>query len=150
MKNHHRFKIPVPSGPRFRWVLPNDLREVKLLAFQQGVINATEERKQGKELSQEAREAGSIEAALLWEKEVKAGRVGCNQPVTFRKTFSDMCTRIHQSMYSYWLESPEVYKNFVHRPPQQRELNARQIAELYLDTVEHKIAANEPIVFTWE
>lgn len=147
--NNHRFRMPGTSDPRYRFHLPDDLREVKLIAFQQGVISATEQKKQGLELTPEAIEAGSISAALLLEKETHAGRVGANDPVLFRKTFADMHAQIWQAVYAYWNEAPEVFSSFMRRPVPQQQSNARQIAELYLDQVEQKIAAGESIQFAW-
>ena len=149
-KNKHRFHFPISTGPRYRWVLPDDLRAIKLMAFAQGIINATEQRKMGgQELSQEAIKAGAIESALLIEKQVHAGRAGCNDPVAFRKVFSETCARIWSAVFAYWLEAPEVYSLFVRRPAQQQVANAHLMAERFLDPVERKIAAGEPIEFTW-
>lgn len=148
-KNNHRFHMPGTSGPRYRWNLPQDLRAVKLAAFAQGIINATEQRKQGHELSLDAIEAGAIEAALLLEQQVHAGRAGCNDAVLFRKTFSALCAKVWAAVYAYWLEAPEVYTDFVRRPAQQQAANAHLMAEQFLDPVERKIANGEPIQFAW-
>lgn len=119
------------------------------MAFAQGIINATEHKKTGLKLSPEAIEAGSIEAALLVEHEKRGGKQGANDPVRFRKTFADMCTRIWKATYDYWEVEPDIYAQFQRRPPAQRVANARIMAETYLDQVEQLIAEGKPLVFDW-
>lgn len=149
MKRKHLFKFPTSSGPRYRWRLPEDTRAVKVEAFAQGLISATEQKKKSLELSPEAIEAGAISAALLVEKERVKGLQGCNNPVEFRKTFADICTRIWIAILEYWEAEPEIYRSFQRRPPQQRMANARAMAEQYLDPVEQLIADGKPILFDW-
>lgn len=148
-KHKHHFHFPASSGPRLRWELPDDLREVKLAAFAQGIINATEQKRQALELTPDARMAGSIDAAIMIEQEKRGGRQGTNDGPLFRQTFANLCALIWEAVYSYWEEAPEVYESFVCRPPQQQGSNALSMAEQYLDAVEQKIAAGEPVEFTW-
>lgn len=147
--NSHRFHLPVKSGPRFRFQLPEDLREVELTAFAQGMINATEHKKQGLQLTPEAIEAGAIEAALRVEQEKRGGKQGCNDPILFRQTFSAMCAHIWRATYEYWEAEPEIYAGFLRQFPPQRAANARIMAEKFLDPVKQMIADGKKIIFEW-
>lgn len=147
MKNTNRFKMPVQSGPRYRFLLPENEREVKLLAFVQGMMNACIQKEHGYELGKEAIEAGSIEAALLVEKEVKSGKQGCNEPEQFRALFAERCAIIHQAMLNYWEKEPELWRNFQRRPPLQKIANAAHIAEVFYEQVEFRLQNNLPLTF---
>jgi hypothetical protein len=144
-KRKHYIKMPAPAGPRYRFILPQDLRAVKVHGLAQGILNAYEQRTQELELNAEAIKAAAIESALLIEQEIHAGKTGSNDLVVFRHTFADWCARLHIAMNTYFQDDPGIYLALRKMPDSQRVKQVFHTAEQFVEKID-QMSPDQPLV----
>jgi hypothetical protein len=148
-RNTHRIGGDIPRRP-YLFVLPGDLRKVKVWAFTGGILNAFNAWPMRPESeSEQFISAAAISSALMYEEIVYQGKQGTNKPQEFRKVFSDFCAVIHPAVTRLFVEQPSTYKSLLGLNEEKRNAVAFELAERYIDTVEKMIAAGEQIEFEW-
>lgn len=130
------------------FVLPGDLRKVKVWAFTGGILNAFNGWPMRPESeSEQFISAAAISSALMYEEIVYQGKQGTNDPQKFRKIFSDFCAVIHPAVTRMFVEHPAIYKSMLSLEEEKRNAVAYELAERYIDDVEKMIAAGKSIEF---
>lgn len=105
----------------YRYVLPRDLQEVKLVAYMQGVLNAYEAKVGGFDDTRPGyRELAATIAQDMMLTSTEQDKQGTNHPELFREVFVQICSHVHQVTTVMFEQAPETYDLMTHATEARR------------------------------